>query len=122
MEKWVKRRLLSFKYAFKGVFYVIRTQTNMRIHLILTLVALFLGWFLKINKIEWLFITLAIFAVLVSEMINTAIEEIMDLLYPKFNTKVGIIKDIAAGVVLLFAVFAIIIGVIIFLPKIINLL
>ncbi len=122
MEKWVKRRLLSFKYAFKGVFYVIRTQTNMRIHLILTLVALFLGWFLKINKIEWLFITLAIFAVLVSEMINTAIEEIMDLLYPKFNTKVGIIKDIAAGVVLLFAVFAIIIGAIIFLPKIINLL
>ncbi len=116
--KWFRRRLLSFKYAFKGIFYVFSTQVNMKIHFIAAAAVVLMGIWLKISILEWLFVALAVFAVLVSEMINTAIEEIMDLLFPDFNEKVGRIKDIAAGVVLLFSIFAVIVGLVIFLPKI----
>jgi diacylglycerol kinase len=119
MNKKVKKRLDSFKYAFKGLAYVIKTQANMKIHLLATFLAVLTGLFLKISSIEWAILTLTICLVLVFESVNTAIEYFIDLVSPEYNEKAGHAKDIAAAAVLITAFAAIIIGTIIFLPKII---
>lgn len=114
----IERRLKSFNYAFKGLAFVVRTQTNMQIHLIATAIVIVAGIFFKINSTQWLFIILAIALVLISEIINTAIEEIVNFISPEHNKKAGLIKDLGAAFVLLAAIFSVIVGIIIFAPKI----
>lgn len=118
----IKRRLKSFKYAFNGLFYVITTQTNMQIHVMAMVFVITSGIIFKISITEWLFIVLAIALVLVSEIVNTTIEEIVNFISPEYNKKAGLIKDLGAAFVLLAAIFAIVVGIIIFSPKIIQLL
>lgn len=118
----IKRRILSFKYAFNGLWYIFKSQTNMQIHLVATIFVVASGFFFKITNIEWLILTITIALVLISETVNTAIEEIVNYISPEFNKKAGLIKDIGAAFVLLAAIFAIIIGILIFLPKIYSLL
>ncbi|MBN2891827.1 MAG: diacylglycerol kinase family protein [Bacteroidales bacterium] len=113
----IKRRLKSFKYAFQGLFYVFRTQTNMQIHAFAMILVVVVGVFFKISSSEWLFITLAVALVMVSEIVNTAIEEIVNFISPDFHKQAGLIKDLGAAFVLLAAIFAIVVGIIIFLPK-----
>ena len=114
------RRIKSFKYAFNGIRFVISTQTNMQIHLFAAIIVTILGFYFKISRIEWLALVLTYAMVFISETINTAIEEIVNLISPKYNKKAGLIKDISAAFVLISAIFAVIVGLLIFIPKFIN--
>lgn len=118
----MKKLIRSFGYAFKGVAYATTSQLNFRIHLVATAVALLLGWFLHISTGEWQWVMLCITIVLVTEIFNTMIETLVDLVSPGYNEKAGRIKDMAAGAVVIAAAFAIITGIIIFLPKILLLI
>ena len=121
LSNFLKRRLKSFKYAFNGIFFVFRTQTNFKIHTVAAITAIAFSVYFKINTTEWLFVISAIFSVFFAETVNTIIEEIMNYVSPEFNKKVGIIKDMAAGAVLLTAFYSVFVGIIIFMPKIISL-
>jgi diacylglycerol kinase len=112
----------SFGYALKGLYIALKEQQNMRIHLVAIAVVTVAGVVLGLSAIEWSVIVLTIGIVIVTEMMNTAIEVLVDLVSPEFNAKAGAIKDIAAGGVLLSAIIATIVAVYIFGNKIFNLL
>jgi len=115
-------RLKSFGYAINGLRYSIRTQHNILIHIILAIIAITLGFLLNISNFEWIAIIIIIGLVISAEIFNTSIEELVNLVSPHKNEKAEIIKDLAAGAVLILAITAFITGLIIFLPKIIILL
>jgi diacylglycerol kinase len=117
----IKNRLLSFKYAFQGLRHVLKSEHNFRIHLMAAFVAIALGVFFRINRNEWLVITLCIGMVLSLELINSAVESLVDLISPQKSEKAGIIKDTLAAGVLIAAVCSLIAGVIIMLPYLLNL-
>src|ERR1700744_2741449 len=117
----MKKLIRSFGYAFKGIAYATRSQLNFRIHLGATVIALLLGYFFKLDRAEWLWIALCIAIVLVTEIFNTMIETLVDLVSPGYNEKAGRIKDMSAGAVVIAAAFALITGIVIFLPKILLL-
>ena len=114
--KTINRFLKSFSYAFQGLVYTIKTQGNFQFHLFAaTIVALF-ALFLHVSKTEWLVLILCIGLVLFAELVNTALEALVDLVSPEFNPLAKIVKDAAAAAVLILAIAAAIIGFIIFLP------
>jgi len=113
----MKRLIQSFRNAFRGVATVFRTEKNMRIHLTVTLLVIAFGWILRISTTEWLFCLLCFGLVFTAEMVNTAIEEMVDLVSPQQNKLAGKAKDIAAGAVLVSAIISACIGLIIFIPK-----
>lgn len=120
-NKWKNQSFYnSLKNALNGIKYVLSDGRNVRIQICFAIVASVLGFVLKISLIEFLILILTIFFVLVSEFINTALENLADLYTTEYNEKVKNIKDIAAGTVTLAAVASIIVGIIIFLPKILN--
>ncbi|HVV54493.1 MAG TPA: diacylglycerol kinase family protein [Mucilaginibacter sp.] len=112
----------GFGYAFKGVSYAIKTQLNFRVHLFCALIAIGLGYTLHISTAEWLWVILATGLVLTAEAFNTALELLVDLVSPEYNKKAGHIKDMCAAAVLVTAVTALVIGLVIFLPKLTALL
>ena len=118
----MKKLIFSFGYAIKGMFLVLKGQQNMRIHLIATAVVSLAGIYLGLNAAEWSIIILTIGMVIVTEMMNTAIELLVDLVSPEYNKQAGRIKDIAAGAVLLSAIIATFVAIYIFGNKIFNLL
>lgn len=107
----------SFKNAFKGFFYCLKSQPNFRIHIVAAFLVLLLSYFLKVGRLEVLILFSFISLVLILEMINTAFESLIDLMSPTWKKKAMIAKDVAAGAVLLAAVLAAVIGLIIFRPK-----
>jgi diacylglycerol kinase len=117
----MKKLFRSFGYAFKGIAYTTKTQLNFRIHLGLTLVAVLLGIWLRISIGDWQWIAVCIALVLVTEIFNTMIETLVDLVSPGYNEKAGHIKDMSAGAVVIAALFSLITGIIIFLPKLLLL-
>ncbi|HEK21681.1 MULTISPECIES: diacylglycerol kinase family protein [unclassified Mucilaginibacter] len=117
----MKKLIRSFGFAFKGFRYAFTTQQNFRIHVFAAIAALLLGWYLHISVNEWQWVILCIMLMLVTEMLNTAIEALTDLVSPDYNKLAGHVKDISAGAVLLVALFSLVTGGIIFLPKIIHL-
>ncbi|EHQ27088.1 diacylglycerol kinase family protein [Mucilaginibacter paludis] len=117
----MRRLIRGFGYAFKGMGYAFSTQLNIRIHIILTAVALILGLSLHVSTPDWLWLLLCIALVLSAELLNTAIETLTDLVSPGYHEKAGRVKDIAAAAVTVTAAFALVTGCIIFLPKIILL-
>lgn len=117
----IKDRTYSFGYAFKGIAYALKSEHNIWIHCVLAIVAIALGFFLEIKRLEWLFIILSIGLVFIAELFNTAIEALVDLVSPEHNPKAGRVKDIAAGAVLFAAITAALIGLFVFGPKIIDL-
>lgn len=107
----------SFKYAFEGIISTIKEERNMFIHFLIAIIVVITGIYVRLSLNEW-FICLLLFALVFSlELINTAIENTVDLVTTKKNKKAKIAKDAAAGAVLIAAIFASIIGIIIFLPK-----
>lgn len=114
----IKKRLLSFKYAFKGIYTFFATQTNARIHLLAASLVSLAGFYFSINKTEWLALILTFAVVLAAEALNTAIEFVVDLVSPQYHPLAEKAKDVAAGAVLMTAFAAILIGCIIFVPKI----
>jgi diacylglycerol kinase (ATP) len=114
-------RIKSLKYALNGMMEVFASQPNIRIEFIISLVVIILGFIMNISTTEWVIIILASSAVFVAEMFNTVIEYTLDFVLPYHHRTIGLIKDIAAGGVLLVCLSAIIIGIIIFVPKFYNL-
>ena len=118
----IKKRLQSFRFAIKGIKNLIINEHNARIHLTALLVVIGLGLFLKLELMEWVAITIVSGIVILTELINTAIENLADIVEPKWNEKIGKIKDYSAGAVLVAAIVSVIVGGIIFIPKFIALI
>lgn len=120
MKKENKKDIIkSFRYAIEGIVTGIKEEKNMKIHILVMILVIIFGIILKINKIEWI-ICIILFGFVISlELINTAIEATVDLVTLEKNPQVKIAKDVAAGSVLIAAITALIIGLIIFIPKII---
>ncbi len=110
-------RILSFGFAFQGLITFFKTQHNAWIHLISAIAVVVLGVVYKVSNAEWCWLVVAIGFVFVAEMINTAIEFLTDLVSPQFHPTAKKVKDVAAGAVFIAALSAIIIGLIVFLPK-----
>ena len=107
----------SFGYAFEGIFTCIKKERNIKIHLFMMTLVIIAGWMFKISMIEWL-ICLVLFALVISlEIVNTAIEAVVDLCTLERKPLAKTAKDCAAGAVLVSAIFAAIIGFMIFIPK-----
>ena len=115
-------RLKSTTHAFRGLGIFIRTTHNSWVHFFFALLAIYLGFILKISSIEWVMIIFAIGLVIVTETLNTAFEIDIDLTSPTYHPYARDTKDVAAGAVLISVLVAGIIGLIIFLPKIIDLI
>lgn len=113
---WINRAR-SFVYAFRGLSYALRTQHNLWIQLSFLLLAVILGLVLDIGHTEWLAIIGVSGLVLALEILNTALETFLDTHYPERDPKIELIKDIAAGAVLMAAIAALIVGLLIFIPK-----
>jgi len=111
----------SFQHAFRGLKYVLKSERNFRIELIFAVLILVFSVILKIEKWELVVIIFLTTLVLVTELINTITERIVDILEPRMHPFAKLIKDIMAAIVLISAVMATAIGLIIFLPYIFNL-
>ena len=117
----MKKFILGFTYAFKGLRYAFATQLNFRVHVFAAVIAIAMGFWLKITPAEWNWILLCIAMVLLTELLNTGIETLTDLVSPGYNKLAGHVKDISAAAVLIVAFFALVTGLIIYLPRILAL-
>jgi diacylglycerol kinase (ATP) len=117
---FTRKRLKSFKYAFRGFWALMVSETNARIHLITALLVALLGYFLNLNAMEWCLIVICISAVIAAEAFNTSIEKLADHVSPNYHRHIKKVKDLSAAGVLVVSVSALIIGGIIFVPKIIE--
>jgi diacylglycerol kinase (ATP) len=113
---WLAKVIKSFRYALEGLKYTVVTQRNMRIHFLVALGVLVLSLYLPLSKLEVLLLFVAIILVIFAELINTAIEKVVDMVTEEFHPLAKIAKDVAAGAVLLTAGLAIVIGISIFYP------
>jgi diacylglycerol kinase len=107
----------SFKYAFAGLSYCFRTQRNFRIHIAIAVLGAILGALLGLSWAEWAIFTAMVVLVLAAEMVNTMIESLVDLVTTEYHPLAKIAKDTAAGVVLLTAIGSVVVGLFIFLPR-----
>lgn len=111
-----------FKAAFNGISTTFKSEQNMKVHFVATIIVIICGILLNISAIEWSLLILSIGTVFAAEIFNTAIEWISNFIEPNHNQKIGAIKDAAAGGVLVLTFSATLIGLIIFIPKITILL
>lgn len=116
-----KKLINSFKFAFKGIGSSIKSERNMKIHFTMMILVVLAGIILNLSMWEWITCFILFGLVISLEMVNTAIEIVVDLVSPTFNDRAGRAKDIAAGAVLVNAIVAFIIGLLIFLPKVLDL-
>lgn len=112
MKKFKK----SLKCAFRGIIYVIKNERNFRIELMIAAVIVFLIFFIKLKGWEAIILILMIMWVLITELINTVLERVVDILKPRIHPYARLVKDIMASVVLISCLIAVIVGVVIFLP------
>ncbi|HTK12048.1 MAG TPA: diacylglycerol kinase family protein [Ktedonobacteraceae bacterium] len=112
---WI-RFIVGFKYAFRGIWYALRTQRNARVHVAIALLAILIGLLLHISTLEFALLVVMISVVFIAEMFNTAIELCVDLASPGYHPLAKFAKDVAAGAVLLSALLAIVVGLLIFAP------
>ncbi|PWI29736.1 diacylglycerol kinase [Flavobacteriaceae bacterium LYZ1037] len=111
-------RIKSIKYAVRGAWLLIKTEASIQVQVFIGVIMTIFGCYVGLNTTEWIVQTLIIGLIISIEGINTVIEEIADFIHPEFHQKIGLIKDLAAGTVFIFAIIAIIIGCIIYFPKI----
>jgi diacylglycerol kinase len=113
----MKKFLKGFGYAFCGLAYAFKTQLNFKIHCLVGIIVILLGLYTNLRWAEWLWILFAIAIVIIVELLNTAIEVLVDLISPHQHPKAGAIKDLSAAAVLVSALLALAIGLFIFVPK-----
>lgn len=116
-EPFIINRLKSVGYACKGMFILIRTEASIKIQLFIAIVVTIAGFYFDISKTEWMIQISMIGLVMSIEGLNTAIEHIANFIHPEFHTKIGLIKDVAAGAVFIASIVAVIIAGIIYIPK-----
>src|SRR5580704_16077847 len=109
-----KNHLDSFRYAVEGIVHVFRTQRHMRFHFVIVVLVLAMGLLYRLKKDEMVILFLVVSAVLITEMINTAVESVVDMVTQAYHPLAKLAKDIAAGAVLIAAITAAMVGVIIF--------
>lgn len=112
---FLRKRLLSFRYAINGLVYVVKTQHNAWLHLSAAIIVVIAGLIARIETSDWLWLASAIALVWFAETINTAFEFLCDVVSPEFSTAVTRAKDIAAGAVLICAIYAVFVGAMVFL-------
>ena len=122
ISKFIKSRINSFGYAFSGLRELWIHEINTRIHLFFTLAAIAAGFILGISAVEWCILVITITTVWAAEAMNAALERNVDLATEEWKPLAKKAKDLAAGAVLIFAIGSVIVGVILFLPKLIALI
>lgn len=113
----LQARLQSFVYAFAGIKNFMRYEAQALMHLMAAVAVVVAGFWLEISTIEWIAVIFAIGLVIVAEMLNTAIEKLTDMVSPEIHPKAKVVKDLAAGAVLIASTVALIIGLIVFVPR-----
>ena len=116
-DSFLINRLKSIRYAFKGAFLLLKTEASIQIQFVIAALVTFAGFYFSISNIEWILQILAIGLVMSLEGINTAIEKMADFVHPEHDDKIGFIKDISAGAVFFAAFVAVLVGLIIYYPK-----
>jgi diacylglycerol kinase (ATP) len=117
-ESFLVNRIKSVGFALRGALLLIRTEASIKIQVFIAIVMTSAGFYFGITRTEWILQIFAIALVLGVEGMNTAVEKISDYIQPEFDEKIGFIKDIAAGAVMLVSIASTVIGLIIYLPKI----
>lgn len=117
-ESFLSNRIKSVGYAFKGAFYLLKTESSIKIQFLIAIAVTIAGFYYDISKIEWLFQIGFIGLVMSIEGINTAIEYLSDFIHPEHHKSIGRIKDIAAGAVFIASFAAVIAGIVIYFPKV----
>lgn len=110
----------SFGYAFQGIFNTIRTERNIKIHCAAAILVTIFGIWLQISKTEWMICFILFGLILALELVNTAVEATVDLFTEERKPLAKRAKDAAAGAVLIVAIFAAVIGILIFIPKLLD--
>lgn len=122
MKTFLQQRIKSFGFAFRGIYIFFRDETHAKIHLLAAMCVVIAGLFFDIQSWEWCVVLLSIGCVLCAEALNSAIERLTDLASPEQHPLAEKTKDLAAGAVLLMSFFTAMIGLVIFLPKILAIL
>jgi len=112
----------SFKYATEGFLSAFKTERNMKIHILIMVLVIIVGIYFKINTYEWIICVILFGAVISAELFNTTIETVVDMIMPYKDKKAKLAKDVSAAAVLVLAIASIIVGLMIFMPKIINII
>ncbi|SNC76791.1 diacylglycerol kinase (ATP) [Hymenobacter gelipurpurascens] len=114
----MRRRAASFGFAFRGVWAALRSEVHLQFHAAATVVTIGLGLYFGLERWEWVAVAVAIGAVWSAELVNTAIEAVVNLVSPEYHPLAGRAKDVAAGAVLVMAVAALVVGLLIFGPRV----
>ncbi|OGX80920.1 diacylglycerol kinase family protein [Hymenobacter glacialis] len=112
-----RRRVASFGHAVRGVWAALRSEVHLQVHAVATVVVVGLGFYYHLARLEWALVALAVAGVWAAELVNTAIEALTDLASPAYHPLAGKAKDVAAGAVLLAALGALVVGALVFGPK-----
>jgi len=113
---YLNKRIFAFKCAFSGLWQALKRETHLKLQGLIALAVLNIGFYYHISKIEWFMILTCITLVICLELMNTTIERLCDRLVPEVDPKIKYIKDVAAGAVLVASIFAVIVGLMVFLP------
>lgn len=116
-SNFILNRIKSVKFAAKGFWILVTSEKSIIAQLIIAFIMTVIGFLMNLSATEWLFQTFAIGLVLVAESLNTGIEKLCDFIHPDHNERIGFIKDISAGAAFFAAIIAIIIGLIVYVPK-----
>ena len=117
----LKSRFKSLKFALNGIWSLLKNEHNSRIHLLAAIFALTLGIILKLNYSEWCLLLIVICIVFLTELLNTSLESLADLIDPEWNEKIREAKDYSAAAVMISALVSIVVGCLIFIPKLMEL-
>ncbi|UOR04897.1 diacylglycerol kinase family protein [Hymenobacter aerilatus] len=116
-QSMLRKRIASFGHAFRGVGAALRSEVHLRFHALATVVVIGLGLYFDITRIEWALVAAAVGTVWSAELVNTAVEAVVDLVSPDYHPLAGKAKDVAAAAVLLAALGALVVGLLIFVPR-----
>lgn len=116
----IKRLKSSLEFAFDGLKYAYKNEQSMTVHIIITVLVIICGIIFRLNSLEWIAVVFCIGIMMCLELVNTSIEAVVDLVAEKYNEKAKVAKDVAAAVSVMFSFTSIIIGLIIFIPKVIE--
>lgn len=121
LVRFIVGRRPAFEHAFQGLIYVLLTQHNARIHLVMTILVVISGFILKLDALEWAIIIIAIGLVWVTEIINTALEALVDLVTQQYHPLAKTAKDTSAAAVLFASLIAVLLGIVVFTPHLLQL-
>ena len=117
-ESFFVNRIKSVGFAFKGMFLLLKTEASIKVQFVLALITAAAGFYYDISIMEWIIQCLAIGLIMGIEGMNTAVEKLADYIQPNYDEKIGFIKDVSAGAVMIVSILAGIIGLLIYIPKI----